>query len=83
MAYRTGDRVRQQTYGVGDIIEVRGPYVTIAFDDLVTRKFIASMVLLEPSLVPRPPRPEPVPRKRATRSGLRVGQGAAARPSAS
>jgi len=31
MAYRTGDRVRQQTYGVGDIIEVRGPYVTIAF----------------------------------------------------
>ena len=83
MAYRAGDRVRQQTYGVGDIIEVRGPYVTIAFDDRVIRKFIASMVLLEPSLIPRPPKPEPAPRKRAARGGLNPRQGAAAKASAS
>lgn len=83
MAYRTGDRVHQQTYGVGDIIEVRGPYVTIAFDDSVTRKFVASMVLLEPSVVPRPPRPQAVPRKRAALGGVRAGRGSVAKASAS
>lgn len=64
MAFRTGDRVHQQNYGAGEIIATSSPYVTIAFDDGVTRKFVASMVLLERSLVPRPSRPEPVARRR-------------------
>lgn len=64
MAFRTGDRVHQQNYGAGEIIATSSPYVTIAFDDGMTRKFVASMVLLEPSFVPRPTRPEPVARRR-------------------
>lgn len=55
MAFRTGDRVQQQTYGVGEISEVSGRYISVTFDDDgVTRKFVASIVSLEPTAVPRP-----------------------------
>jgi hypothetical protein len=76
MAFRTGDRVHQPTYGVGEIIATSSPYVTIAFDDGMTRKFVASMVLLEPSFVPRPSKPEPAARRRkksATEEGRVAG----------
>lgn len=70
MAFRTGDRVHQQTYGVGEIIATSSPYVTIAFDDGMTRKFVASMVLLEPSFLPRPPKPAPAsPRRKRAAAG--------------
>jgi hypothetical protein len=68
MAFRTGDRVHQLSYGVGEIVEISREYVTIAFDDGATRKFVASLVRLEPSTVPRPPRP-----KRASRTRPRKG----------
>ena len=57
VAFRTGDRVHQPTYGVGDIIDKNANYITIAFDDGATRKFAAARVQLRPSTVPRPPRP--------------------------
>ena len=56
MAFRTGDRVHQQSYGVGDIIDRNADYITIAFDDGATRKFAAARVQLEASTAPRPPR---------------------------
>jgi hypothetical protein len=68
MAFNNGDRVQQQHYGVGDVIDISGQYVTIAFDDGVTRKFVASIVNLTPTAVPRPPRPEPAARRRKART---------------
>jgi len=56
MALRAGDRVHQQTYGHGEIVETNTERVTIEFDDGVTRKFVAAMVRLEPTASPRPPK---------------------------
>lgn len=77
MAFRTGDRVHQQTYGVGEILDVSSHYVTIAFDDGAMRKFVASMVVLEPSGVPRPPKPQPASRARRKRGVAEEQQDAA------
>jgi hypothetical protein len=68
MAFRTGDRVHQRAYGVGDIIEINASYITITFDDGVTRKFAAARVQLEPSTAPRPMRSAPQPRRRQGRA---------------
>ncbi|MBP7779491.1 MAG: hypothetical protein KA371_20425 [Acidobacteria bacterium] len=54
MALRTGDRVHQETYGVGEIIDMSAAYVVIAFDDGSTRKFVTSRVALQPSSTPAP-----------------------------
>ena len=62
MAFRLGDRVSQQTYGVGEIISINSDYVTIGFDEGGTRKFVTSKVVLEASASPR------VPRAAATRA---------------
>lgn len=43
----------QPSYGVGEVIDASGDRVTIAFDDGVVRKFVASMVQLTPSDTPR------------------------------
>ena len=57
MAFRTGDRVHQHSYGVGDIVAMNADYITIAFDDGATRKFAAAKVQLQLSTAPRPQRP--------------------------
>ncbi len=67
MALRRGDRVHQATYGVGEILEMNHEYVTIAFDDGSTRKFVASKVLLQPSDTPPPPTAA-LPRSRRPRT---------------
>jgi hypothetical protein len=54
MALRTGDRVLQENYGVGEIIDMSAAYVTISFDDGSTRKFVTSRVSLQPSSTPAP-----------------------------
>lgn len=55
MTFRAGDRVRQRDYGPGDVCDVSGRYISVTFDeDGVTRKFVASIVHLQPTLVPRP-----------------------------
>ena len=79
MAFRTGDRVHQVSYGVGEIVEISREYVTIAFDDGATRKFVVSLVRLEPSTVARPARPERAPRTRRTRGKSQEGRNAGAK----
>lgn len=66
MALRTGDRVLQETYGVGEIIDMSAAYVTIAFDDGSTRKFVTSRVSLQPSSTPAPVKTKSASRKRAS-----------------
>jgi hypothetical protein len=68
MAFRTGDRVHQAAYGVGDIIDTNVDYITIAFDDGATRKFAAARVQLQRSNAPRPPRPAPKAGRRLKRA---------------
>ncbi|MEZ5289800.1 MAG: hypothetical protein R2745_01815 [Vicinamibacterales bacterium] len=75
MTLREGTRVRQATYGHGEIVVATAQHVTVAFDDGSVRKFVAAIVALEPSEVPRPPKVAP---PRATRSaGRRGAQGPA------
>ncbi|HQZ39834.1 MAG TPA: hypothetical protein PLH72_12425 [Vicinamibacterales bacterium] len=62
MTLRTGDRVHQATYGLGGIVKMNRQHVTIAFDDGITRKFVTSMVLLQPSDTPPPPKRQATPR---------------------
>lgn len=71
MAFRRGDRVHQDAYGAGDVVDVNVDYITIAFDDGSTRKFVAARVRLQSSSAPRPVRP--VPRPRAKRGGPKRG----------
>ena len=77
MAIRAGDRVLQPTYGVGDVIEVTGDHVTIAFDSGGVRKFVASIVHLTPSDAPRPERPQSKAGVRRASSTKRTGPGTA------
>lgn len=57
MAFRRGDRVDQEAYGTGEVVEVNASYITIAFDQGIPRKFAAARVELRPSATPRPVRP--------------------------
>lgn len=57
MAWRTGDRVLQPLYGVGNVVDIGGNRITVAFDDGQMRKFVASIVHLLPSDAHRPERP--------------------------
>jgi preprotein translocase subunit YajC len=61
MAFRRGDRVHQEAYGAGEVVEVNASYITIAFDDGTTRKFAAARVELRRTAVPRPVRPVTAP----------------------
>jgi hypothetical protein len=70
MIWRPGDRVCQPTYGVGEVVQVSGNHVTVAFDGSGVRKFVVSMVQLTPSDAPRPERPEPKPRGRRGPAGI-------------
>ena len=78
MALRTGDRVHQHTYGLCEIVEANHDRVTIAFDDGITRKFAAALVQVEPTAIPRPPKP-----RAARRSGRKAGVPATRRAAAS
>ena len=69
MAWRTGDRVLQPLYGLGDVIDVGADRVTIAFDDGQVRKFVISIVHLMPSDAPKPERPRSRTRSGRARKG--------------
>jgi hypothetical protein len=75
MTLRLGERVHQRSYGLGEIVDTNHDYVTVEFDDGITRKFAAAVVHLEPTSVPRPARPTPTGRSRrkpATASSQRA-----------
>ena len=67
--FQPGERVFQAQYGVGDIRVVDERYTTIEFDDGAVRKFVTTLLQLQPSSEPRPVKPPPPaqrPRKRRT-----------------
>jgi len=72
MAFRTGDRVHQSVYGQGDIIDRNADYITIAFDDGSTRKFVATRVHLKASTAPRPSQSKRQPRPRRPRATAQI-----------
>lgn len=76
MALRTGDRVLQENYGVGEIIDMSAAYVTISFDDGSTRKFVTSRVTLQPSSTPAPVKTNATRAKRTTKKAAAVDKGA-------
>lgn len=49
-------RVVHEQYGLGTITEVGPKYTTIEFDLHGRKKFVTSIVILEPSSAPPPPR---------------------------
>ena len=63
--FARNDRVEHSVYGAGTIEEVNERHTTIAFDEAGTRKFMTSMVKLEPSNTPPPAKPS---RKKKTKS---------------
>jgi hypothetical protein len=56
-AFSPKDRVSHSVHGPGTIVEVNERHTTIAFDEAGTRKFVTSMVQLEPDDTPAPARP--------------------------
>ncbi len=76
MALRTGDRVLQENYGVGEIIDMSAAYVTISFDDGSTRKFVTSRVSLQPSSTPAPVKTKATRAKRTTKKAAAADKGA-------
>ena len=55
--FAVNDRVSHAEHGLGKIAEVNPRYTTISFDQAGVRKFITSMVRLERSDAPPPPKP--------------------------
>ena len=59
------DRVRHSAFGTGTIKELSERYMTIAFDEVGTRKFLNEIVRLERSTVPAPDKPVRVKKAKA------------------
>jgi hypothetical protein len=66
--FAQGDRVEHPLFGVGTVLAIDERLTTIAFDGSRTRRFVTSMVTLEPSDVPMPESPRRT-KKKVTRSG--------------
>jgi hypothetical protein len=57
-AFSVNDRVSSPRFGPGTVSHLDEKYTTIQFDDSGTRKFLTSLVELEPSDTPTPVKPE-------------------------
>jgi hypothetical protein len=55
--FAVNDRVSHSEYGLGRISEVNPRHTTIIFDQAGVKKFLTSMVRLERSDAPAPPKP--------------------------
>lgn len=55
-AFAVNDRVNHSEHGLGKITDVNPRHMTIAFDQAGVRKFVTSMVRLERSDAPAPPK---------------------------
>jgi len=62
-AFAVNDRVSHSSYGPGTISQINPWHTIINFDGVGAKKFITSMVQLEPSGTPMPP-----PAKRKART---------------
>jgi hypothetical protein len=63
--FAVNDRVSSPTFGPGTISRVDERYTTIDFDTGGTRKFVSSIVELEPSDSPMPAKPAARPSKKS------------------
>jgi hypothetical protein len=52
--YSPKDRISHSVFGLGTVVEIDERYTKIDFDESGTRKFVTSMVELEPSDTPAP-----------------------------
>ena len=66
-AFAMGERITHSSYGTGTIREISQAYTVIDFDDNGRRKFLTSMVQLEPTDVPAPPPPARKARSKAAK----------------
>jgi len=62
--FATGKRITQPQYGPGTIISTDERYTVIEFDDHGRRRFITTMVTLEPTTVAAPERAATAARRR-------------------
>ena len=65
--FAVSDRVNHHIYGAGTIAEVLDLYTVIDFDKSGRKKFVTSMVQLEPTTTAAPVKPAPKPRSRAAK----------------
>jgi hypothetical protein len=65
-SFGKGDRVLQKQYGAGDILAVDDRYTTIQFDSGLVRKFLTTLLTLQPTSEPRPVE-SPTPKRRGRR----------------
>jgi len=62
--FAVGDRVAQTQYGAGTVTDANERYTVIDFDNHGIHRFVTSVVRLESTTEPAPPR---APKKRASR----------------
>ncbi len=67
-SFDKGDRVVHEQYGAGTLADVNDFHTVIDFDEHGVRKFVTSMVSLERTQIPAPPRPARAGAKRAGRT---------------
>jgi hypothetical protein len=67
-SFDKGDRVLHQQYGAGTLADVNEFHTVIDFDEHGVRKFVTSMVSLERTPIPAPPRPVRTGSKRGSRA---------------
>ena len=66
--YSTGARVTQPQYGNGTVTVANDRHTVIEFDDHGPRTFATTIVRLEPSSIPAPPKPVKTRRRTAKKS---------------
>ena len=70
-SFAKGDRVTQPQYGAGTVTDVNERHTVIDFDEHGTRTFVTSMVSLESTAEPAPPRAKSA-KKRPSRARART-----------
>ena len=71
ITFAVSERVTHFQYGPGTIAEVGATYTTIDFDENGRRKFVTTMVQLEPTTTQAPPPPT----KRKAKAGAKAAKG--------
>lgn len=66
--FAVSERVNHALYGPGTIAEVAQPYTVIDFDKSGRRKFVISMVQLEPTTIMAPTPPATKSRSRSAKT---------------
>ena len=73
ITFAVSERVTHFQYGPGTIAEVGTTYTTIDFDENGRRKFVTTMVQLEPTTTQAP---APPPKRAKAKAGAKTAKGA-------